>query len=53
MLLFDGNNETRIFSGPKKKNSEIYRQFRFWGQNLFFQLFARTFFSNVYNFIKN
>ena len=53
MLLFDQNNETRIFFGPKKKFSEIYRQFRFWGKNLFFQLFARTFFLIVYNFVKN
>ena len=42
-----------FFLGPKKKFSEIYRQFRFWGQNLFFQVFARTFFSIVYNFVKN
>ena len=53
MLLFDQNIESVFFFGPKKKFSEIYRQFRFWGQNLFFQLFARTFFSIVYNFVKN
>ena len=53
MLLFDRNNETRIFFMPKKIVSEIYQQFRFWGQNLFFQVFARTFFSIVYNFVKN
>ena len=35
-----------FFFRPKKKFSEIYRQFCFWGQNLFFQLFARTFFFN-------
>ena len=51
MLLFDQNNETRIFFfGLKIFFSEIDRQFRFWGKNLFFQLFARTFFSIVYNF---
>ena len=53
MFLFDRNNETRILFGPKKKFSDIYRQFRFWGKNLFFQLFARTCFSIVYNFVKN
>ena len=45
MLLFDRNNETRIFFGPEKKFPKIYRQFRFWGLNLFFQLFTRTFIS--------
>ena len=44
MLLFDRNNETRIVFEPKQIFSEIYLQFRFWGQNLFFQLLARTFF---------
>ena len=53
MLLFDRNNETRIFFWAEKIFPEIYRQFRFWGQNLFLQLFARTFLSIVYNFVKN
>ena len=53
MLISDRNDETRISFWAKKKFSEIYRQFRFWDQNIFFQLFARTFFSIVYNFVTN
>ena len=54
MLLFEQNNEIgTYFFGIEKKISDIHQQFRFWDQNRFFQLFVRTFFSIVYNFVKN
>ena len=42
MLLFDRNNETRISFLGWNFIFEIYRQFRFWGQNLFFQFVMRN-----------
>ena len=53
MLLFDRNNETRIFLWAEKKNFGDLSAISFLGSQSILQLFARTFFSIVYNFVKN